>query len=85
MQFAAALMLTGLIFILKMTICQVTKLFHRNKDLYLVFSPELSLIFYCCFYVLPLRFFDVFLNCFFQFGYAKFHSWCDYKLAIIKS
>ena len=43
LQFAAAVMLIGLIFILRMTICQVTKLFHRNKDLDLLFSPRLSL------------------------------------------
>ena len=47
-------MLTGLIFILRMTICQVTKHFHRNKDLYLLFSPRLSLIVCCCFFVFRL-------------------------------
>ena len=56
LQFAAAVMLTGLIFILRMTIGQVTKLLYRNKDLYLVFSTQLSLIL-CCFYVLRLSFF----------------------------
>ena len=39
-----------------MTICQVTTLFHRNKDLYLFFSPRLSLIL-SCFYALRLSFF----------------------------
>ena len=53
LQFAAAVMLTGLIFILRMTICQVTKLFHRKQDLYLLFSPRLSLILCCCFSALP--------------------------------
>ena len=57
LQFAAAVMLTGLIFILRMTIGQVTKLLYRNKDLYLVFSPRLSLILCCCFYVLRLSIF----------------------------
>ena len=78
-------MLTGLIFMLKMTICQVTKLFHRIKDLYLLFSPRLSLIVCCCFFVLRLSFFFLtFLKRFWHFGYAKFYSWCDYKLAVIK-
>ena len=54
LKFAAALMLTGLIFILRMTICLMTKLFRRNKDLYLLFSPRLSLILCCCFFVLRL-------------------------------
>ena len=62
LQFAAALMLTGLIFILRMTICQVTKLFHRNKGLYLLFSFPLSLILCCCFSALPLNFFGIFLK-----------------------
>ena len=57
LQFAAAVMLTGLISILRMTIGQVTKLLYRNKDLYLVFSTQLSLILCCCFYVLRLSFF----------------------------
>ena len=56
-QFAAALMMTGLIFILRMTICQVTKFFYRNKGLYLLFSLILSLILCCCFSVLHLSFF----------------------------
>ena len=71
-------MLTGLIFILRMTICQMTKLFHRNKDLYLLFSPRLSLIVCCCFFLRCVEaFFGMFLKCFWQFCYAKFHSWCD--------
>ena len=58
-------MLTGLIFILRMTICQVTKLFHRNEDLYLLFSSRLSLIVCCCFFCFSLKLFLVgFLNVF---------------------
>ena len=61
LQLAAAVMLTGLISILRMTICQVTKLFHRNKSFYLLFSSPLSLIVCCCFF----RFaFKIFLVCF---------------------
>ena len=76
LQFAAAVMLTCLIFIFRMTICQVANLSHRNKDLYLVFSPRLSLILCCCFSVLRLSFFfgTKFFKCFWQFGYAKFPS-----------
>ena len=50
-------------------ICQGTKLFHRNKDLHLLFSSRLSLILCCCFSVLSLSFFGMFLKCFLQFGY----------------
>ena len=57
--------------------------FYRDKDLYLLFDPRLSLILCCCFFAFKL-FFGIFVKCFWQFGYAKFHSWCDYKLAIIK-
>ena len=57
LQFAAAVMLTGLLFNLQMTTGQVTKLLNRNKDLYFVFSPRLSSILCCCFYVSRLSFF----------------------------
>ena len=56
--------------------------FHRNKNLYLLFCSRMSLILCCCF--LRLNFFGIFVKCFCQFGYAKFHSLCDFKLAIIK-
>ena len=39
LQFATVLMLAGLIFILRTTFCLVTKLFHRNQDLDLLFYP----------------------------------------------
>ena len=57
--------------------------FHRDKDLYSLFYPRLSLILCCCFFAFKL-FYGVFVKCFWQFGHAKFHRWCDYKLAIIK-
>ena len=76
-------MLTGLIFILRMTICQVTKLFHRNKDLYLLFSPRLRLILCSYFSVLPLSFFWYVFKMLLQFGLAIL-SWRDNKLAIMK-
>ena len=46
--------------------------FHRNKDLYLLFYPRLSLI--LCFFAFKLFFFSIFVKCFWQFGYAKLHS-----------
>ena len=74
-------MLTALIFILRMTICQVTKLFHRNQDLYLLYSPQLSLIVCCCFFCFAFKLsFGMFLKCFWQVGYAKFLSWCHTNL-----
>ena len=60
-----------------------TFFFLRNKNLYLLFYPWLSLILCCCFLRFKF-FFGIFVKCFWQFGYAKFHSWCDYKLAITK-
>ena len=33
--------------------------------MYLLFSPQLNLIRCCCFFVLPLTFFGMFLKCFF--------------------
>ena len=61
-----------------------TFFFHRNKDLYLLFYPRLSLI-RCCFFFFAFRLvFGIFVKWFWQLGDAKFRSWCDYKLAIIK-
>ena len=57
-------MLTGLILILRMTFYQVTKLFHGNKNLCLLFYPRLSLILCCgCFFAFKL-FFGIFKNVF---------------------
>ena len=56
--------------------------FHRNKNLYVLFYPRMSLILYR-FFAFKL-FFGIFVECFWLFGNAKFNSWCDYKLAIIK-
>ena len=57
--------------------------FHRNKDLYLLFYPRLSLILSGCLF-LHLTFFGTFAKCWWYFGYAIFRGWCDCKLAIIK-
>ena len=78
LQFTATVMLTGLIFILRMTICQVTKLFHRKQRFVFTFlsSIELdSLLFFC--FAFKLFWHTVFLKSFLQFSYAKFYSWCD--------
>ena len=72
-------------FFLRMTIFQVTKFFHRIKDLYVpTFLLSIELNSLLLFFVLPLSFFGMFLKRFFRFACAKFRSWCDYKLAIIK-
>ena len=57
MKFAVAVMLTGSIFMLRMTICLVTKLFHRNKDLDSFFFSSIELNSLLLFFVLPLSFF----------------------------
>ena len=67
-------------FFFRMTICQVTKLFHRKKDLYLRFSLRSSLILCCCVLFCLLAFFGMFFKC---FGSLAMPNWCDYKLAII--
>ena len=50
--------------------------------MYLLFYSRMSLIL-CCFFAFKL-FIGIFVKCFWQFGYGKFHSLCDFKLAIIK-
>ena len=55
--------------------------FHQSKDLHLLFYPRFSLN--LRFFAFKL-FFDIFVKCFWQFDCARFYSWCDYKLAIIK-
>ena len=57
--------------------------FHCNKNLCLRFYARMSLILCCTFFAFKL-FFGIFVECFGQFGYAKLHSFCDYKLAITK-
>ena len=44
----------------------------------------MSLILCCCFFIRFQLFFGIFVKCFWQFGYVKFHSLCDFKHAIIK-
>ena len=78
-------MLTGLIFAMRMAICQETDFFfHRNNDLYSLFYPRLSLILSCCLNLRLSFLFEIFVKCFWQFDNVKFYGWCYYKLAIIK-
>ena len=54
-----------------------------NKNLHLLFYPRMSLI--LCFFFFAFKLFSFFfLKCFWQFGYAKFHSLGEFKLVIIK-
>ena len=79
-------MLTGLILILRITICQVTKVFLPSERRFVfTFPSSIELFSLLLFFFLRLSlFFGIIVKCFWQFGYVKFHSWCDYELAIIK-
>ena len=53
----------------------------RKICIYFLFLVELnSLLFFLCLNF----FFGIFVKCFWQFGYAKFHNWRYCKLAIVK-